>query len=187
MPTPAERQALLFFAAVAALGVGVNAWRAARGGDAVIAGSPSELAAQIARIDSAAASSPSFDAKRKKKGAGAPGSGRRPPASAGNSAPRQPTPAVAPGPPPPVAPVDLDVATMAAIESLPRIGPALASRIIASRDSFGAFGSIDGLQRVRGIGPAMAKALRPLVTFSGVPSPGAPTGATKGHRRPKVP
>ncbi len=76
---------------------------------------------------------------------------------------------------------------MAAIESLPRIGPALASRIIASRDSFGAFGSIDGLQRVRGIGPAMAKALRPLVTFSGVPSPGAPTGATKGHRRPKVP
>lgn len=187
MPTPAERQALLFFAAVAALGVGVNAWRAARGGDAVIAGSPSELAAQIARVDSAAASSPSFDLKRKKKGASASATSRRPPASAGNAAPRQPTPAVAPGPPPPVAPVDLDVATMAAIESLPRIGPALASRIIASRDSFGAFGSIDGLQRVRGIGPAMAKALRPLVTFSGVPSPGAPTGATKGHRRPKVP
>ena len=40
MPTPAERQALVFFAAVAALGIGVNAWRAVRGGDAVIAGSP---------------------------------------------------------------------------------------------------------------------------------------------------
>ena len=35
----------------------------------------------------------------------------------------------------------------------------------------GAFGSLDGLQRVRGIGPAMARELAPYVTFSGTPRP----------------
>jgi hypothetical protein len=64
-------------------------------------------------------------------------------------------------------PVDLDTATEPEIEALPRIGPALATRIIASRDSLGPFGSLEGLRRVRGIGPAMLKTLGPHVTFSG--------------------
>ena len=186
MPTPAERQALVFFAAVAALGIGVNAWRAARGGDAVIAGSPTELAAQIARVDSAVASSPSREFKRKKKGEAASARGRVSPPP---TAKRQP-PTTSHQPPSanfqsPTAngPLDLDLAPAPAIESLPRIGPALAQRIIANRDSFGAFGSLAGLQRVRGIGPAIAKSLRDLVTFSGVPRPGAPSGTVKGRRR----
>lgn len=178
MPTPAERQALIFFAAVAALGIGVNAWRAARGGDTVIAGSPRELAAQIARVDSAVASSPSREMKRTKRGEKANARGRE-------------THAAAPSLPPPpvyrpaqaVGPLDLDFASIAAIESLPRIGPALARRIAANRDSFGAFGSLEGLQRVRGIGPAIAKSLRTVVTFSGVPQPGALPAAVKGRRR----
>jgi len=185
MPTPAERQALVFFAAVASLGVGVNAWRAARGGDAVVIGSPRELAAQIARVDSAVASSPSRDSGR------AALRRRNAEKKAAKTSKSPPTPAGAPStvyrPPSTVGPLDLDLASAPAIESLPRIGPALAARIVANRDSFGAFGSLDGLQRVRGIGPALAKALRELVVFSGVPQPGAPTGKDKGRRRAKAP
>ncbi|MEO6527666.1 MAG: ComEA family DNA-binding protein [Gemmatimonadaceae bacterium] len=63
--------------------------------------------------------------------------------------------------------VDLDRATEAEIDRLPRVGPALARRLIANRDSFGAFGSIEALRRVRGIGPATIERLATLVTFSG--------------------
>lgn len=184
MPTPAERQALIFFAAVAALGVGVNAWRAARGGDAVVAGSPQELAAQIARVDSAVAASPSRDAGRaalKKRNATRAAAKRA-------QAPMLPTPSSSVIRPLPsaISPVDVDLAAPSAIESLPRIGPALARRIVANRDSFGPFGSLEGLQRVRGIGPSLAKAVKDLVAFSGVPREGVPTGKDKGRRRPKA-
>jgi competence protein ComEA len=64
-------------------------------------------------------------------------------------------------------PVDLDVATVPEIEALPRIGPALARRIVGNRDSLGAFGSLEALRRVKGIGPATVRLLAPLVTFSG--------------------
>lgn len=63
--------------------------------------------------------------------------------------------------------LDLDVASAREIEGLPRIGPALANRIVASRDSFGPFLSIDGLRRVKGLGAATLERLSPLVTFSG--------------------
>ena len=68
--------------------------------------------------------------------------------------------------PPDAGPVDLDTASVALIETLPRVGPALARRIVANRDSFGAFRSIQGLRRVKGIGPATMSLLEPLVTFS---------------------
>lgn len=192
MPTPAERQALLFFAAIAALGVGVNAWRAVRSGDAAVQGSPTELASQIARVDSLTAASPSREAGRaalKKRNAekkarkqAEQGAGTRvrpaPPAAS--------WPSVVP-PPSSVGPLDLDIAPAVAIESLPRIGPALAARIVASRDSFGPFGSLEGLQRVRGIGPAMAKALRDRVAFSGVPRAGLPAGKGKAKRAKSAP
>jgi competence protein ComEA len=184
MPTPAERQALLFFAAVAALGVGVNAWRAAGGGERVIAGSPSDLAAQIARVDSAVASSPSRESGRaalRKRNAEQKAKKHHAPAPA-----QTPTSTVY-RPASTVSRVDLDLATAAAIESLPKIGPALAARIVANRDSFGAFGSLEGLQRVKGIGPAFAKALKDLVAFSGVPRPDAPSGKDKGRRRRAAP
>jgi competence protein ComEA len=201
MPTPAERRALVFLSAVAALGIGVNAWRAVRGGDAVIAGSRGDLAAQIARVDSAVASSPS---KERRLNASAKSARMRANSQSASLATRQPPatsyqppassyqPPLAYGPPPTArAPIDLDFAPIAAVDSLPRIGPALAKRIVANRDSFGAFGSLDGLQRVRGIGPGIAKALRSLVTFSGVPrqgaAAGAAAGAVKGRRRRSAP
>ena len=66
--------------------------------------------------------------------------------------------------------VDLDRASEREIDVLPRIGPALARRLVANRDSFGAFGSLEALGRVKGFGPATRKRLSPLVTFSGRPS-----------------
>jgi competence protein ComEA len=67
-------------------------------------------------------------------------------------------------------PVDLDHASEREIEALPRVGPALAHRIVARRDSFGPFGSIGALRKVKGMGPATVERLAPLVTFSGRPS-----------------
>jgi len=62
--------------------------------------------------------------------------------------------------------IDVNEATAEQLETLPRVGPALAKRIIDDRNANGPFGSIDDLQRVKGIGPAMAKTLAPRVTFS---------------------
>jgi competence protein ComEA len=67
--------------------------------------------------------------------------------------------------PPPL--VDLDTASAAVLEALPRIGPALAKRIVEDRERRGPFGSLEAFQRVRGVGPAMARALASRVTFSG--------------------
>jgi len=64
-------------------------------------------------------------------------------------------------------PVDLDQASEREIDALPRVGPALARRIVAHRDSFGPFGSMAALRRVKGVGPATVERLAPLVTFSG--------------------
>lgn len=67
----------------------------------------------------------------------------------------------------PAAPVDVDRAAARELEALPYIGPALARRIVASRDSLGPFGSLEALGRVKGVGPATLRRLAPLVTFSG--------------------
>ena len=66
--------------------------------------------------------------------------------------------------------VDLDRASAPEIELLPWVGPALARRIVANRDSFGAFGSLAALARVKGLGPATRKRLAGRVTFSADPS-----------------
>ena len=68
--------------------------------------------------------------------------------------------------------VDLDHATAAEIEQLPRIGPATARRIVANRDSLGPFGSLEGLKRVKGMGPASLARLAPFISFGGRPAGG---------------
>lgn len=59
--------------------------------------------------------------------------------------------------------LDLNRATAADLERLPRVGPVLAERIVALRDSLGGFRDVADLDRVRGIGPAMLERLTPLV------------------------
>ena len=52
-------------------------------------------------------------------------------------------------------PVDLNVATVAALDGLPGIGPVLAQRIVDFRTQHGRFASVDQLDDVPGIGPAL--------------------------------
>lgn len=61
-------------------------------------------------------------------------------------------------------PVSLSSATQADLEALDGVGPSLAARIIAWRDSHGGFSSVDQLDEVPGIGPARMEALRPHLT-----------------------
>ncbi|MCE9603062.1 MAG: helix-hairpin-helix domain-containing protein [Gemmatimonadetes bacterium] len=199
MPTPAERQALLFVAAVAALGVGVRGCRS-------LAPSSREtsdrtaLALQIAAVDSAVVAG----------GARRPSGVRRPrapkvstavspalsaavspavaPAVAPAVGPASATAAATAGPregartearpahPPAgasglTAPVDVDRADASELDRLPGIGPALAGRIVADREQRGPFGSLRALERVKGIGPALSARLAPHVTFSLSPRP----------------
>ncbi len=63
--------------------------------------------------------------------------------------------------------IDLDRADASELVRLPRIGPALAARIIADRESGGPFGSLEGLSRVSGVGPGLVETIRPYATFSG--------------------
>lgn len=63
--------------------------------------------------------------------------------------------------------IDVDRADVIDLTRLPRIGPALAQRIIVWREQHGAFGNMARLDSVSGVGPKLLDALRPYVTFSG--------------------
>jgi competence ComEA-like helix-hairpin-helix protein len=58
-------------------------------------------------------------------------------------------------------PLDLNRASAVDLQQLPGIGPALARRIVAYRDSTGGFRSLDELGRVSGIGPVLRARLTP--------------------------
>jgi len=84
----------------------------------------------------------------------------------------EPTPAPAECPPPhtgevdaTTGPVDLNSADEQALLGLPGIGPARAQAILAYRAAHGGFRSVSQLLQIRGIGRALLKQLRPLVTL----------------------
>ena len=149
MPTPAEKKALVFFGAIALLGVGVRIERGRRPAPQATVAERAALQRQIARVDSARRENRTGNRQaRRTKDTLSP--------------PRHPR-VVSPGP------VDVDRATAAELERLPRIGPKLAATIVADREKMGPFGSLQGLERVKGIGPAMTRQLDTLVRFSGQP------------------
>ena len=61
--------------------------------------------------------------------------------------------------------LDINRATQAELELLPNIGPTLAGRIIAFRESDGPIRSLTHLTDVRGIGVRTAEAIEPYVRF----------------------
>ena len=67
--------------------------------------------------------------------------------------------------------IDADRATAAELARLPRVGLALAKAIVAEREAKGPFGSLEGLDRVPGIGPGMLAALAPHLTFAAAAGP----------------
>jgi len=64
----------------------------------------------------------------------------------------------------PTAPINLNTATQADLESLPGIGPVTALAILAWRDENGLFTSVDELLEVSGIGDATLADVRAFVT-----------------------
>lgn len=60
--------------------------------------------------------------------------------------------------------VNINSATQDELEGLPRVGPALAARIIDYREANGGFRSVDDLNAVSGIGEKLLESIRQLVT-----------------------
>jgi competence protein ComEA len=60
--------------------------------------------------------------------------------------------------------IDLNTADAAALDELPRIGPAISERIVQWRDTHGRFTSVDDLLSVPGIGDKLLAGIRDLVT-----------------------
>lgn len=58
-------------------------------------------------------------------------------------------------------PINLNTASVAALENLPGVGPATAAAIISYRELSGPFVSVDQLLEVSGIGPAKLETIRP--------------------------
>lgn len=59
--------------------------------------------------------------------------------------------------------IDINRATMHELQLLPRVGPRTAERIVAFREAYGSFRSIDELLSVTGIGPKTLEQIRPHV------------------------
>ena len=63
----------------------------------------------------------------------------------------------------PTGPININTASQTELETLPGIGPAIASRIIAYRESNGPFPTIEAIQNVSGIGPATFENIKALI------------------------
>ena len=59
--------------------------------------------------------------------------------------------------------MNLNTADVAALDTLPGIGPVLAGRIVAWRQQHGRFSAVDELGEVSGIGPALLSKIRDRV------------------------
>ena len=65
--------------------------------------------------------------------------------------------------------VDINTATQSELETLHGIGPAKARAIIDYRKKKGLFKTPGDLEKVKGIGPATMKRLRPEITVGDIP------------------
>ncbi len=63
--------------------------------------------------------------------------------------------------------VNINTANAEQLQLLPRVGPALAGRIIAFRESNGPFRSVEEIVAVKGIGESSFAKLEPYLTING--------------------
>lgn len=84
--------------------------------------------------------------------------------------------------------VDLDQAPAIEIARLPRIGHRLAKMIVSDRNAHGAFGGLEAVDRVPGVGPGLLAAIRDQVRFSATPIGPVFSGPnfTAGTRNPEL-
>lgn len=66
----------------------------------------------------------------------------------------------------PDAPVDINKASVADLTKVPGIGPSLAKRIVDFRDKNGAFGRVEDLLKIQGIGEKSLQRMAPHLTAS---------------------
>jgi competence ComEA-like helix-hairpin-helix protein len=166
MTTPAERRVWAVLVGMALLGAAVR-WVGLRRLEAALVaaqpaaeggrGAQGALDRQQAAVDSARRA-PRPPARRSRPG--------RPPKALAGPRPDTSTHAL-PGSILKGEAVDVNSATVTELERLPRIGPALAQRMVAWREAHGSFQGPEDLRHVRGIGPATARQLAEFVTFSG--------------------
>jgi competence protein ComEA len=64
------------------------------------------------------------------------------------------------------APLNLNTATVAQLETLPGIGKATAERILEYRQKMGGFKKVEDLMNVRGVGEKSFLRLKPLITVA---------------------
>ena len=180
MPTPAERRALGACCAILVCGLALRACHAARGPVDPLAAA--RLDVQIAAVAGAAARSTAKKGARRAMSPRSHGAGRVGRRDTTRSSPAQDRDA----PSPRDTLIDIDAATARELERLPGVGPSLAQRIVARRDSCGAFGSLERLDAVRGVGPALLDRLRPHVRFglSSVDRCAQPAPPPKHRRKP---
>jgi competence protein ComEA len=60
--------------------------------------------------------------------------------------------------------IDINTASVEELDTLPRVGPVLAQRIVDWRKEHGSFKTVEELDAVDGVGAKMLEALLPLVT-----------------------
>ncbi|MGG7654172.1 ComEA family DNA-binding protein [Kocuria rosea] len=97
-------------------------------------------------------------------GAPAPGAAAAPGAAVPPGVPGAPSGTGAPEGAAPGGTLNLNTATAAELETLPRVGPVLAGRIVEFRQKHGGFAAVADLDAVPGIGPALMESLGPLVS-----------------------
>jgi competence protein ComEA len=69
-------------------------------------------------------------------------------------------------PPSPATLININTASAAELEALPRVGPALAQRIVDYRSAHGQFRAIEDIMLVSGIGPATFDQIKNLITIN---------------------
>jgi len=80
--------------------------------------------------------------------------------------------------------VNVNSASAEQLQLLPRIGPAVAQRILDYRKENGKFGSLDDLMLVRGIGEATFAQLKPYVSLNGETTLSQKVKVARGGSKP---